>query len=100
MFGKISLSSSIKGSAFLLALTLCLAAFYLSDEEVMDESDRFLEYAGVGALEPGERRDVKLNVKLNGEEDLFGMFVIAVLDFFNSVPEINENNVFVSPPIE
>jgi len=76
-------------------------AFYLSDDEVLDENDRFLKYARVSALEPGERTDVKLKAELRGEEDLFGMFVIAVLDFFNAVPERNEdNNVVVSAPIQ
>lgn len=33
-----------------------IAAFYLSDDEVLDENDRFLEYVNVPALEPGRER--------------------------------------------
>jgi uncharacterized delta-60 repeat protein len=74
-------------------------AFYLSEDEVLDENDAFLTTAKVRAQDPGDDQLVNLNVKLP-VGDVAGAFVIAVVDYLNDVPERNEdNNVAVSPPV-
>ena len=79
-------------------------AFFLSEDEALDESDSFLTIERVPALGAGEESIVELKVKLERElpdgEDDAGFFVLAVVDFFDDVSERNEtNNVAVSPPI-
>jgi uncharacterized delta-60 repeat protein len=77
-----------------------LAGFYLSSDEIWDENDTFLQFADIPVLSGGEAKDVKFNVKLDEGQNASGQFVIAVLDFFNVVPEANEqNNVVVSPQV-
>jgi uncharacterized delta-60 repeat protein len=77
-----------------------VAGFYLSSDEIWDENDTFLEFADIPVLTGGEAKDVKFNVELDEGQDASGQFVIAVLDFFNAVPEANEeNNVVVSPRV-
>lgn len=75
-------------------------AFYLSEDEVLDAGDTFLTTRKVRALDAGQEREVEWKVKLRGVEDVFGAFVIAVVDYLDDVPEVNEeNNVVVSPPL-
>jgi Ca2+-binding RTX toxin-like protein len=77
-----------------------LVAFYLSEDEVLDANDTFLTTEQVSALDVGKQRIVRLNHKLAGAGNLFGRFVIAVVDYLDNVPEVNEeNNVVVSPPL-
>lgn len=74
-------------------------AFYLSEDELLDENDVFLTTADVQAQDPGDERVVNLNIKLP-VSDVAGAFVIAVVDYLNDVPERNEdNNVAVSPAV-
>jgi uncharacterized delta-60 repeat protein len=74
-------------------------AFYLSEDEVLDENDVFLTTADVQAQDPGDEQVVNLNIKLP-VGDAAGAFVIAVVDYLNDVPERNEdNNVAVSPAV-
>jgi hypothetical protein len=74
-------------------------AFYLSDDEKLDEDDVFLTTATVRAQDPGDERFINLNVRLP-VSDVSGAFVIAVVDYLNVVAERNEdNNVAVSPPV-
>jgi uncharacterized delta-60 repeat protein len=74
-------------------------AFYLSEDEVLDENDVFLTTAKVRAQDPGDDQLVNLNIKLP-VGDAAGAFVIAVVDYLNDVPERNEdNNIAVSPPV-
>ncbi len=76
-----------------------LVAFYLSEDDLLDENDTFLGTMDVRALGAGGARVVGLNVRLP-VADVSGAFVIAVLDYLDNVPEINEaNNVVVSPPV-
>jgi len=76
------------------------AAFYLSSDEIWDESDRFLEYADIPVLGGNEATPVRFSVKLEQGLTASGQFVIAVLDAFDVVPEVNEeNNIVVSSPI-
>ena len=79
-------------------------AFFLSEDEALDESDSFLTIERVPALGVGEESIVELKVKLERElpdgQDDAGFFVLGVVDFFDDVAERNEaNNVAVSPPI-
>jgi len=68
-------------------------AFYLSEDDVLDEDD-------VTTLELGGEELVRLNLRLPEGIDAAGLVVIAVVDFFNDVAERNEtNNVAVSPPV-
>ena len=77
-----------------------MVAFYLSEDDRLDESDTFLTTEKISALEAGEERVVRLKVKLHGVDDVSGVFVIAVLDYLDNVPERNEeNNVVVSLPV-
>jgi len=77
-------------------------AFFLSEDEALDESDSFLTIEQVPALDAGEESIVELRIKLelpDGEDDA-GFFVVAVVDFFDDVSERREdNNVAVSPPV-
>jgi uncharacterized delta-60 repeat protein len=75
-------------------------AFYLSEDQALDEGDVFLAYEEAGALEAGAETFVKLKTKLPEESDAAGFYVIAVVDFFNDVAEVNEdNNLAVSAPL-
>ena len=77
-----------------------VVAFYLSEDDRLDEGDRFLTTEEIPAVEAGEERVVRLKVKLHGVDDVSGVFVIAVLDYLDNVPERNEeNNVVVSLPV-
>ena len=75
-------------------------AFYLSSDGILGENDTFLKIDEVPALDGGDSKKVKLDSDLVTEQEPSGKHVIAVLDFFNDVPEANENdNVVVSPPL-
>jgi uncharacterized delta-60 repeat protein len=77
-----------------------LVAFYLSEDQVLDANDTFLTTESVRALDAGKERVVRFNHKVAGAGDLSGRFIIAVVDFLDNVPEVNEeNNVVVSPPL-
>lgn len=77
-----------------------VAAFYLSDDQIWDENDTFLGFADIPVLDGGETKDVDLHVTLDAGQDASGRYVIAVLDFYDSVPEANEeNNVVASPQV-
>jgi Ca2+-binding RTX toxin-like protein len=77
-----------------------LVAFYLSADPIWDENDVFFNTARIGAMGSGETRTVRFHAKLR-EQTATGQFVIAVLDFFDVVTELNEdNNVVVSPPLQ
>jgi uncharacterized delta-60 repeat protein len=74
-------------------------AFYLSEDELLDEHDTFLTTVDVPALNPGGARVVGFKFRLP-VPDLSGAFVIAVVDYLDNVPERNEaNNIAVSPPV-
>lgn len=79
-------------------------AFFLSEDEALDEEDSFLTLERVRALGPGEESIVALRQRPerrppDGEDDA-DCFVLAVVDFFDDVAEGNEeNNVAVSPPV-
>ena len=75
-------------------------AFFLSDDEVLDESDAFLTTEKVKALAVGAETIVRVNLKLPDGANAAGSFIIAVVDFYDDVAERNEaNNVAVSPAI-
>jgi uncharacterized delta-60 repeat protein len=75
-------------------------AFFLSDDETLDEEDAFLTLEKVRALNAGGKAIVKLKRRLPEGSDAAGSFVIAVVDFFDDVSEANEeNNVAVSPQV-
>jgi uncharacterized delta-60 repeat protein len=77
-----------------------LVAFYLSEDEVLDENDIFLKTMEVPALSRGGSRVLGLNVRLP-VTDVSGAFVIAVVDYLDQVPEGNEeNNVVVSAAVK
>jgi uncharacterized delta-60 repeat protein len=77
-----------------------LVAFYLSEDDVLDENDTFLTTEEVRALDPGKQRIVRLNHRFAGAGNLSGRFIIAVVDYLDNVPEVNEaNNIVVSPPL-
>ena len=44
------------------------------------------------ARDPGEETIVKLKAKLPEGDDASGLYVIAVVDFYNDVAEVNEDN--------
>ncbi len=78
-----------------------LVAFYLSNDDILDENDTFLKTVEIEDLDGGETLDIKFRAKLDEGQDASGQFVIAVLDFLNAVPELNEdNNIVVSPPVQ
>lgn len=75
-------------------------AFYLSDDPIWDENDSFLAIEQVPALDAGGESIVRVNLKLPDGASAAGAFVIAVVDFYDDVPERNEaNNIAVSPPV-
>lgn len=78
------------------------AAFYLSDDEVLDDEDAFLGLVDVPPLAPGEIRRLGLRgLRARDQGDISGKFVIAVLDFYDLIAEVNEdNNIVVSPPLD
>lgn len=81
--------------------TDALAGLYLSADDVLDESDTFFASLDIPPLAPGQQEIVRFNEPVRGATNLTGRFVIAVLDYTNVVPEVNEaNNVVVSLPIQ
>ena len=80
--------------------TAASVALYVSQDETLGPGDQFFAELGIGPLEPGEQTILRFNERVPGIDDLSGLFVIAVLDYTNIVPEVNEaNNVVVSPPL-
>ena len=78
--------------------TEAFVALYISQDETLDPSDQFFASLTVSPLEPGGGQTIlRFNERVPGRDDLSGMFLIAVLDYTNIVPEVNEaNNVIVS----
>lgn len=77
-----------------------VAAFYLSADEIWDETDTFLTTARIPVLAGGQTKKIRFHRILPTGQDPSGQVVIAVLDFFDVVPEQNEeNNIVVSPPL-
>ena len=77
-----------------------VVAFYLSEDELLDEGDVFLTTEKVRALRAGREVEVELRVPLERRARAAGRFVIAVVDALDAVSERNEaNNVAVSPPV-
>jgi hypothetical protein len=75
--------------------------FFLSADEILDNSDTLLEEVTVRALDPGQHSIVNLNVPLAEGQNAQDQFVIAVVDATDVVPEANEfNNIVISPPIQ
>jgi hypothetical protein len=75
-----------------------VVAFFLSGDELWDENDAFLTSVEARALDGLESEEVRLHVKLEEGQSASGQFVIAVIDFFDAVPEQREdNNIVVSP---
>ena len=75
-------------------------AFFLSEDEVLDENDAFLSTEKVKALEAGEETVVRMNLKVPDGASAAGSFIIAVVDFYDDVSERNEaNNIAVSPAV-
>ncbi len=76
-------------------------AFYLSEDETVDENDLFLSQVHVGHLESHASTSRDLHVALPPGVNATGLRVIALVDVNNDVDEPNENNnVIVSAPIE
>ena len=72
--------------------------FYLSVDGVLDAGDALTSESFLGPLKSQETRRVRFNATLKTSAS--GMFVIAVLDATDAVPEVNElNNVIVFGPI-
>jgi hypothetical protein len=54
-------------------------AFYLSEDDVLDEDDAFLGYESVKTLELAGEEPVPLNLRLPASIDAAGLGVIAVV---------------------
>jgi uncharacterized delta-60 repeat protein len=75
-------------------------AFFLSEDNALDESDAFLTSEKVKALDVGAETIVRINLKVPDGANAAGSVIIAVVDFYDDVAERNEtNNVAVSPAI-
>ena len=75
-------------------------AFFVSDDAIWDENDSFLATEQVPDLDAGGDVIVRVNIKLPEGLSAAGAFIIAIVDFYDDVPERNEtNNVAVSAPV-
>ena len=75
-------------------------AFFLSEDQIWDESDFLLAIEQVPVLDLGGDAVVKVNLKLPGGVKAAGSFIIAVVDFYDDVAERNEaNNIAISPGV-
>jgi len=75
--------------------------FYLSEDQVLDDSDLLIDALPVRPLDMNESQVRRLNVVLPQEVDAAGRFVIAFVDADDVVEEANEaNNIVASPQID
>ena len=75
--------------------------FYLSEDQVLDDSDLLIDAMPVRPLDMNESQVRKLNVVLPQNLNAAGRFVIAFVDADDIVEESNEaNNIVASPPID
>ncbi len=76
-------------------------AFYLSDDGTYDEADTPLKRVATGKLKPGKNKSIKLSKSFPVGQIVTDKYIIAVIDKYNSVKEIDETiNVIVFGPIQ
>lgn len=69
--------------------------FYLSSDETLSSDGLLLEQTQLDPLAPGTTTTVELRAKVKKGQIASGMYLIAVLDADNDVPEVNEANNFI-----
>lgn len=66
--------------------------FYLSDNETFDAEDIFLKQVSLGKLRAGKTTLKTLSKDFPYDFSVSGKYIIAVIDFYNNIIEMNENN--------
>jgi subtilase family serine protease len=75
--------------------------FYLSDDGTYDEGDTPLKSVATGKIKAGQSKAIKLRYSFPLGQIITGKYVIAVIDKYNSVKEVDEtNNIIVFGPIQ
>jgi hypothetical protein len=74
--------------------------FYLSDDNVYDETDMFLKQVSTGKLKADNTKNKTLSYSFSTGTSATDKYIIAVIDADNTVSESNEsNNIIVYGPI-
>jgi len=75
--------------------------FYLSDSNTYDQGDTPLMSAATGKIKAKQSKSIKLSKSFPLGQVVTGKYIIAVIDKYNSVKEIDEtNNIIVFGPIQ
>ena len=74
---------------------------YLSDDDTYDQSDTPLKPSITGKIKAGQSKTIKLTYNFPVEQIVTNKYIIAVIDKYNSVVEVDEaNNVIIFGPIQ
>jgi subtilase family serine protease len=75
--------------------------FYLSNDDTYDEGDTPLKSVATGKIKVGRSKAIKLSKSFPVGHTVTGNYIIAVIDKYDSVKEVDEaNNVIVFGPIQ
>ena len=75
--------------------------FYLSDNATYEEGDSLLGSRATGKIKAGKSKAIRLARNLPMGQTAAGKYILAVIDQYGSVPEVNESNkLIVFGPIE
>ena len=75
--------------------------FYLSNSNTYDAGDTPLKSAVTGKIKAKQSKTINLTKRFPLDQDVKGLYIIAVIDEYNTVKEIDEtNNIIVFGPIQ
>jgi hypothetical protein len=75
--------------------------FYLSNSNTYDAGDTPLKSAVTGKIKAKQSKAINLTKRFPLDQDVKGMYIIAVIDKYNTVKEIDEtNNIIVFGPVQ
>jgi hypothetical protein len=75
--------------------------FYLSNSNTYDAGDTPLKSAVTGKIKAKQSKAINLTERFPLDQDVKGMYIIAVIDKYNTVKEIDEtNNIIVFGPVQ
>ncbi len=75
--------------------------FYLSDNATSEEGDFLLVSRATGKIKAGKSKVIRLACNLPTGKTAAGKYILAMIDPYGSVPEVNEsNNLIISGPIQ
>jgi hypothetical protein len=74
--------------------------FYLSEDDILDSGDFFLKSVATGKIKKGKHKTKTFSYRFALDEDVSGKYIIAFIDEFNNIDEIDEsNNIIVFGPL-